>query len=460
MVTKQATKTQQATSEAIMPHHVELEQGILGTLLLEPEIFDKVQHILTPDDFYQNRHRTIFEALLRITERNEPIDVMLIDDEIKAMGRSADLESDPLYVRTELSSYFKPEIFFNIEFYIRRLQKLRMCRQQITGSLKAAALAYEGNAEEAQEILEKTAYELFAEKQDNDLIPIESMSLSFMDVLDERCQNKGKVTGVPTGFTDLDRLTGGLQKADLIILAARPAVGKSSAALSAAYNASTKYGKTIALFSLEMSKEQLFQRLVALDANVDQQKIRNGTIDDEDWEKIIESLNRLSSAAIYIDDTPAITCAEIKSKLRRMAASGAKADLVIVDYLQLMKTPGNKKNDNRVQEVSEISRELKGIARELNIPVLALAQLSREVEKRQVKIPQLSDLRESGSIEMDADIVMFIYRDEVYNPETERPNQADIIVAKHRNGPIGEVALYFDKKRTLFANLEVEQEAC
>jgi replicative DNA helicase len=265
------------------------------------------------------------------------------------------------------------------------------------------------------------------------------------------------ITGVPTGLTDLDRLTGGLQRSDLITLAARPAVGKSGLAVSIAYNAAMKHNKNIAIFSLEMSKEQLFQRIVAMDARVNQTKLRNGDIDDEDWERIIESLGRLN-IPIYIDDTPAITCAEMKSKLRQMAASGYKPDLVVIDYLQLMKTPGSKRTDNRVQEVSEISRDLKILARELDIPVLALAQLSREVEKRQVKIPQLSDLRESGSIEQDSDIVMFIYRDEVYNPETERPNQADIIIAKHRNGPVGEVAVYFDKKYTRFANLEIEAQ--
>jgi replicative DNA helicase len=275
--------------------------------------------------------------------------------------------------------------------------------------------------------------------------------------LDQLHLRRGKVVGVPSGLTDLDRLLGGFQKSDLIIIAARPAVGKTSLCLTVGRNAA-KAGKGVAVFSLEMSKEQLIQRLVSMEGGIDQQRLRTGWIEDEEWERIAIATETLSALPLYIDDTPAITCAEIRSKVRRLISSGVQIDMIIVDYLQLMRAfagTANQRTDNRVQEVSEISRQLKGLARELDIPVIALAQLSRAVESRQSKIPQLSDLRESGSIEQDSDVVMFIYRDDVYNPDTDRPNQADIIVAKHRNGPVGDVSVFFRKSHTEFRDLEV-----
>jgi replicative DNA helicase len=276
-----------------------------------------------------------------------------------------------------------------------------------------------------------------------------------MNKLEQLHERRGTIVGVPTGFTDLDRITGGLQKSDLIILAARPAIGKTSLALSLAHNAAMKYQQSIAVFSLEMSKEQLVQRFLSMDAGIDQQRLRTGWIEDDEWDRIIYSMGPLSEANIWIDDTAGISTVEMRSKARRLQARHG-IDMIIVDYLQLMQSSvGGKRNENRVQEISEISRNLKGLARELNVPVLALAQLSRAVESRQSKVPQLSDLRESGSIEQDSDIVMFIYRDDVYNPDSERKNIADIIIAKHRNGPVGEVSLYFQASQTRFRDLEV-----
>jgi replicative DNA helicase len=281
----------------------------------------------------------------------------------------------------------------------------------------------------------------------------------YMEKLDQLHERRGTIVGVPTGFTDLDRLTGGLQRSDLIILAARPAVGKTSLSLSLAHNVALKYQHSVAIFSLEMSKEQLVQRFLSMEAGIDQHRLRTGWIEDDEWERIMYAMSQLSQANIWIDDTPGISTVEMRSKARRLLAEHG-IDLIIVDYLQLMQSEiGGRRNENRVQEVSEISRNLKGLARELNIPVLALAQLSRTVESRQSKVPQLSDLRESGSIEQDADIVMFIYRDDVYNPDSERKNIADIIVAKHRNGPVGEVSLYFQASQTRFHDLEVSPPA-
>jgi replicative DNA helicase len=281
-----------------------------------------------------------------------------------------------------------------------------------------------------------------------------------MNKLDQLHERRGTIVGVPTGFTDLDRLTGGLQRSDLIILAARPAVGKTSLALSLAHNAAVKYQHSVAIFSLEMSKEQLVQRLLSMDAGVDQQRLRTGWIEDDEWERIVYAMGTLSEANIWIDDTPGISTMEMRSKARRLQAEHG-IDLIIIDYLQLMQSVvgSSRRNENRVQEISEISRNLKGLARELDMPVMALAQLSRAVENRQSKVPQLSDLRESGSIEQDSDIVMFIYRDDVYNPESDRKNIADIIVAKHRNGPAGQVSLYFQANQTRFRDLELTPPA-
>jgi replicative DNA helicase len=282
---------------------------------------------------------------------------------------------------------------------------------------------------------------------------VRTMLAEFVKNLDA-AQTGNHPIGPSTGFSDLDRLLGGLGHSDLVILAGRPSVGKSACALSMAHNLAVQAKKGVAVFSLEMSKEQLFQRLIAMDAGVDLQRLRTGWMDDEEWEWVMAAMDRLSDAPLYTDDTVGITTIDIQDKVRRVMSEGVDIQLVIVDYLQLMSPTIGKRYGNREQEIAEISRSLKGLARNLNVPVLALAQLSRAVEGRISKIPQLSDLRESGSIENDADVVMFIYREEIYNPETERRNIADIIVAKHRNGPVGEVSLYFKKSHTRFSNLE------
>lgn len=446
---------QQYKPEGMLPSSSEAEKSILASILLWPDETYHELHFLTPEDFHQSKHRTIFEAIRSVAARHEPIDPFTVTHEIEVMGHGAELAGDPNYLYTLGSDTIGTTR--SAIYHAHAIQKHTACRKIIAGFGQAVGPAWNGNADEAQSALEQLVYELHMGSGTSDPVPTRDMSSSFMERLDLLSQQKHELTGVPTHFLDLDLLTGGFQRSDLIILAARPAIGKTAAALTMARNAALKSGKGVVIFSLEMSQEQLYQRLISMEAGIDQKKLRTGWIDDEDWEKIIAAMERLDHASIWIDDTPGITCQEIESKVRRLVASGVQVDEIFVDYIQLMESGlhDGKRQENRVQEVSQISRDLKGVARTLNVPVIALAQLSRAVESRQSKIPQLSDLRESGSLEQDADLVIFIYRDDVYNPETERPNQADFIVAKHRNGPIGEVTLYFKKSHTAFATLEV-----
>ncbi len=346
-----------------------------------------------------------------------------------------------------------------MEHYAHIVERTSILRKLIHAAGQIAALAY--TAEDATLALDKAEQLIFAISQNvqrADFEHIRDILDAYYDKLDHLHNHRGDIVGVPTGFNDLDKMTGGMQKSDLVILAARPSVGKTAFALSLAHNAAVRFGASLAIFSLEMSKEQLAQRLLSMDAAVDQQRLRTGYISDVDdeWTRISLSMGRLSEANIYIDDTAGISMIEMRSKARRLMAERG-FDMLVVDYLQLMQGTGSKGDGNRQQEISEISRGLKGLARELNVPVLALSQLSRAVESRTSKVPQLSDLRESGSIEQDADIVMFIYRDEIYNPETDRPNIADIIVAKHRNGPVGTISLYFQPSQTRFRDLELQR---
>lgn len=444
--------------EKHVPNDPIAEVRVLGSILLHPESLEKID-FLKPEDFYQDRHRVIFEIILDLHARHKPIDGVEIQQEMDRAGRLEVLGDDPFYP-LELAN----QGVFDPTDHAQTLRELSICRAIAFGVAKPTELAFDGKAEQAIESLEQLAYQLHVNDQRNDPVSVRDMSTNFVDNLTRLCEMRGQVIGVGTGFIDLDRLTGGLQKSDLIILAARPAIGKTAFSLSLARNAAAKHGHGIAIFSLEMSREQLFQRFVAMEAGIDQQRLRTGWIDDEDWEKIVEAIDRINKMDIYIDDSSDVTPDQVRSKVRRLRASGVNIGLTIIDYLQLMSLPSKngKSQENRVQEVSEISRKLKGVARELDMPVMALSQLSRAVESRQCKIPQLSDLRESGSIEQDSDVVMFLYRDDVYYPESERPNIADVIVAKHRNGPIGTASLYFSKSHTRFDNLEVvapEEEA-
>jgi replicative DNA helicase len=443
--------------EKLLPQNVEAECGVLGSIIIDPEAIVQVADFLHSDDFYRDAHRTIYEVILQLYEQREPADFITICDELERRNKLEEV-GGASYITSLINQV---PTSGNVEYYGRIVERTSILRRLIHAAGQIAAIAYEeGDADIALDKAEQLIFNISQRHARSDFSLLRDILSEYMNKLDQLHERRGTIVGVPTGFTDLDRLTGGLQRSDLIILAARPAIGKTSLALSLAHNSAVKYQHSIALFSLEMSKEQLVQRLLSMDAGVDQQRLRTGWIEDDEWDRIVYAMGTLSEANIWIDDTASITTVEMRSKARRLQAEHG-IDLIIVDYLQLMQSVlgSGKRNENRVQEISEVSRNLKALARELNVPVLALAQLSRAVESRQSKVPQLSDLRESGSLEQDADIVMFIYRDDVYNPESERKNIADIIVAKHRNGPVGEVSLYFQASQTRFRDLELTPPA-
>ncbi|GCE11232.1 replicative DNA helicase [Tengunoibacter tsumagoiensis] len=442
--------------EKLLPQNIEAECGVLGSIIIDPEAIMQVADFLVPEDFYRDAHRSIYETILLLYEQHEPADFITICDELEQKNKLEEV-GGASYITSLINQV---PTSGNVEYYGRIVERTAILRRLIHAAGQIAAVAYEeGDAEVALDKAEKLIFNITQRHARADFSNLGELLGDYMAKLDQLHEKRGAIVGVPTGFTDLDRMTGGLQRSDLIILAARPAVGKTSFALSLAHNSAIKHKQSIAVFSLEMSKEQLVQRLLSMDAGIDQQRLRTGWIEDEEWERIVYAMGTLSEANIWIDDTAGISTMEMRSKARRLQTEHG-VDLIIVDYLQLMQSSaGGKRNENRVQEISEISRNLKGLARELNVPVIALAQLSRAVESRTSKVPQLSDLRESGSIEQDADIVMFIYRDEVYNPDTERKGIADIIVAKHRNGPVGEVSLFFQASQTRFCDLEVSPPA-
>ena len=439
--------------EKLLPQNIEAECGVLGSIIIDPEAIVQVAEFLFPDDFYRDAHRTIYEVIIQLYEQRQPADFITICDELERRNKLEDVGG---------ASYITSLINLvptsgNVEYYGRIVERNAILRRLIEAAGQIAAVAYqEEDADVALDKAEQLIFNISQRHARSDFALLRDILSVYMNKLDQLHERRGTIVGVPTGFTDLDHLTGGLQKSDLIILAARPAIGKTSLALTMAHNTAIKHQRSVAIFSLEMSKEQLVQRLLSMDAAIDQQRLRTGWIEDDEWERIVYAMGTLSEANIWIDDTAGISTVEMRSKARRLHAE-RNIDLIIVDYLQLMQSMSGsgKRNENRVQEISEISRNLKSLARELNVPVLALAQLSRAVESRQSKVPQLSDLRESGSIEQDSDIVMFIYRDDVYNPETERKNIADIIVAKHRNGPVGTISLYFQASQTRFHDLEL-----
>ncbi len=437
--------------EKTLPQNIEAEEGVLGSIIIDPEAVVQVADFLRPDDFYRDAHRAIYQAVLDLYAERGPADLITLCDELQRRGRLDEIGGQA-YIASLVNAV---PTSVNVEFYARIVERSAIMRRLIHAASQIAALAY--NEADATEALDKAEQLIFAVSQRysrSDFDDIRTLLDEYYEKLDKLHEQRGALVGLPTGFIDLDKMTGGLQKSDLIILAARPAVGKSALALSLAYNTALRHKSRVAFFALEMSKEQLVQRLLSMDSGIDQQRLRTGMIEEEEWERISHSMGKLSQVEIYIDDTAGISTMEMRSKARRLAAEQG-IDLVIVDYLQLMQGHAGGRNENRVQEISDISRNLKALARELNVPVLALSQLSRAVESRQSRVPQLSDLRESGSIEQDADIVVFIYRDEVYNPDSDRKNIADIIVAKHRNGPIGQFSLYFKPSQTLFRNLDL-----
>lgn len=439
-----------ASAGKIPPQNLDAEKSLLGAVLIDEEVLADITEHVTAKDFYEKRHRHIYEAMMRLFEHHKPVDLLTLTDELKKKD-ALELIGGSAYL-TELTNYVPTAA--HAEAYAELVSQKAVRRRLIKASTEISELGYDED-QDIQELLGKAEQELFSVSDQSlkqDLTSIEEILTASFDRMEELHKNKGALRGVRTGYRDLDNMTAGLQRSDLIILAARPAMGKTTLVTNLAYNVATVAKQSVLFFSLEMSKEQLVDRMLADASGVDAWNIRTGNLSDEDFSKLSEAMGEMAEAPIYIDDKPGLSVLEMRTKARRAAHDG-QLGLIIVDYLQLMQGSG-KSDGNRVQEVSEISRGLKLIAREMNVPVIALSQLSRTVETRTPQVPQLSDLRESGSIEQDADIVMFIYREAYYNPETERENITDLIIAKHRNGPVGKVELYFHPERLRFMSLD------
>jgi replicative DNA helicase len=438
--------------DRLPPHNLEAEQSLLGSLLIDRDAIIKVASSVKQDDFYSGSNGTIYQAIVDLYNRREPTDFVTLTDELTRQER-LDQIGGVAYL-TSLLNIVPTAV--HVEYYGKIIERTATLRRLIDAGATIVSLGYRDgvDTEDALDAAERAIFDVSQRRSTRDFQAISEVLDRFFDQIDYMQQHRGEVVGVPTSFADLDQLTGGLQRSDLIIVAARPSVGKSAFALGMAYGAAIQHAKSVGIFSLEMAAEQLVQRLLATETGVDSHRLRLGQIDDNEWDRISRAFGRLSEAKIFIDDSAGLNVMEVRSKARRLQAEHG-LDLLIVDYLQLMYA---RRSENRVQEISEISRGLKGLARELNIPVVALSQLSRAVESRADHRPMLSDLRESGSIEQDADIVMFIYRDEVYDPNTEKKGIAEIIVSKHRNGPVGSVNLRFFDRTARFADLELYRD--
>lgn len=438
----------------IPPQNVDAEASLLGAILIDSDAIVKIADTIAADDFYDPRHQRIYEAIVQLYEKHSPIDVLTLADQLKNTG-FLEFVGGAAFI-TELTNYVPTAA--HAEQYADIVAQKAMRRRLIKASQDITSLSYD-EKQGLRELIEEAESRLFDVSQRHvkqDVTSLETVLSESFDRLDELHKDKGKIRGIPTGFKDLDKTLAGFQHSDLVILAARPSMGKTALALNLAHNIALQSNEAVLMFSLEMSKEQLVDRMLAMESGVDAWALRTGNLTDSDFEKIGQAMGTLSEAQIYIDDTPSITVSDLRTKARREAHQ-RPLGLIIVDYLQLMSGGSRYGTEgNRVQEISEISRGLKGIARELNVPLLALSQLSRSVESRSPQIPQLADLRESGSIEQDADVVAFIYREEYYNPETERKNIADILIKKHRNGPTGGIELYFDKEKQRFRSLDTK----
>jgi replicative DNA helicase len=430
-----------------IPFSREAEEAVLGAILVNPEVYYDVAHFLAGEDFYIHRNRWIWEAFAGLHDQRRPVDLLTVSEELERQGRLAEA-GGPAYLTALINSV---PTSLHAEAYGRLVEEGATRRRLLEAANQVARLAYQSETlvEEVVNEAEKAIFAVSERRLTHELQPIKQVLSEFYDRVDYLARHRDETVGVPTGFIDLDRILGGMQPSDLLIIAGRPAQGKSGFCISAAKNASQIHKKHVALFSLEMSNEQLAQRIVSQETEIDSQRLRLGDIHDEEWPLFTQAVSTLSNTHIYLDDTPAITPLQLRTKCRRLHME-VGLDLVVVDYLQLM--TGDTRMDNRVQEVSYISRNLKVLARELKVPVLAAAQLSRAVEQRADKRPVLSDLRESGSLEQDADIVMFIYRPDQYESDTLKQNIAEIIVAKHRNGPVGSVELVFRKPLAKFEN--------
>ncbi|QDX91867.1 replicative DNA helicase [Brevibacillus laterosporus] len=435
--------------DRVPPQNIEAEESVLGAIFLSKEALITAMELLRPEDFYKTSHQRIFNTMLVLYERGEPVDLVTVTADLQ--DQKVLEETGGVVYLTSLASSVPTAA--NIEYYAKIVEEKSLLRRLIRTATKIANDGY-SREDEVGEIIadaEKYILEIAQNRNSGGFIPIRDALMETYERIEFLSQRKGDVTGIPSGYPDLDKMTAGFQRSDLIILAARPSVGKTAFALNVAQNVAARANETVAIFSLEMSASQLVQRMICAEGNLDASRMRSGGLEEDDWQKLTMAIGTLAKAPVYIDDTPGITVQDIRAKCRRLQTEKGLG-LILIDYLQLIQ--GRGKGDNRQQEVSEISRTLKGIARELNVPIIALSQLSRSVEQRQDKRPMMSDIRESGSIEQDADIVAFLYRDDYYDKETEAKNIIEIIIAKQRNGPTGTVELVFLKEFNKFVSLD------
>ena len=436
------------------PHNVEAERAVIGAMMLNADAIMVCSELLTSDEFYQQQYGIIFDALVEMYKDGVGADLVTLQNKLREKEVTPELYSVE-YLGELLASV---PTSANVKFYAEIVHEKAVLRRLIRVSEQVTKDCYMDSQplEDILEDTEKSVFDVIQQRGGSEFEPIRDVVLRTLDSIEKAAKQKGNITGLETGFRDLDAKTAGLQKSDLILIAARPAMGKTAFVLNIAEYVALHSNSTIALSSLEMSKEQLVKRMLAMNSMVDSQKIRTGDLEDDDWDKLVGSVRKIGNSNLVIDDTSGITASELRSKCRKLKIEQG-LDLVIIDYLQLMTGAGKRKSDSRQQEISDISRSLKVMARELNVPVIALSQLSRAVESRPDKRPMLSDLRESGAIEQDADIVMFIYRDEYYNPDSEKKGVAEVIVAKQRSGPTGPVELAWLSQYTKFGNLEYQR---
>ena len=439
----------EAVIKRVPPHSIEAEQSVIGSMMMDRDAIMTAGEIISGSDFYQTVYGVLFDAMTELFNEGRPVDLVTLQERLKEKNVPPEISSME-YIRELLEAV---PTSANVKYYAEIVQEKSVLRRLIKMNEEIADSCYLGQEpmEALLEGAEKKIFELTQKRNVKEYTPIKEVVLNALDKIEKASRAKGNVTGIPTGFIDLDYKLSGLQPSDLVLVAARPSMGKTAFVLNIAQHVAFRQNKCVAIFSLEMSKEQLVNRLFALEAHVDAQLIRSGNLKDTDWEKLIEGAGIIGKSDLIIDDTSGISVSELRSKCRKYKMERG-LDLIIIDYLQLMSGSTGRRNESRQQEISEISRALKGIARELDVPVIALSQLSRAVEQRPNKRPMLSDLRESGAIEQDADVVMFIYRDDYYNPDTKDKNIAEIIIGKQRNGPIGTVRLAWIPQYTRFGN--------
>ena len=440
-----------ALIKRVLPHSLEAEQSVIGSMLMDREAIITASEIVTADDFYQHQYGVIFDAMVELFNEGKPVDLVTLQNRLREKDVPPEISSME-FVRDLLNAV---PTSANVRHYANIVSEKAVLRRliKLTEEIENDCYLNKEPVEVIMEETEKKMFQLLGQRNSGDFMPIRQVVINTLENIERASKTKGNVTGIPTGFTDLDYKTSGLQNSDFILIAARPSMGKTAFVLNIAQYMAFKKDKAVAIFSLEMSREQLMNRLLSMESKVDSQHLRTGNLKDDEWSKLIESAGMIGESRLMIDDTPGISIGEMRSKCRKYKLEHG-LDIIIIDYLQLMSGSGKSSSESRQQEISDISRSLKALARELNVPVVALSQLSRAVEQRTDHRPMLSDLRESGAIEQDADVVMFIYRDDYYNKDSENKGIAEIIIAKQRNGPIGTVNLVWLPDYTKFANAE------